>query len=232
MSLSNYICPGDGHVWVYPGHPVDGNEYIGNSSEVLKLPAIITWELTNETEEATSIRTSDTNGLKVKPCGDTLEWKAVFTCALDPQDWSYCYLLEDKGAGQALMPGDTKSYWVFVTWDSTYRTLAPHDYHGWSSAATAGNGINPKTGGTPSQPSGNHTGDNTGIWFFGEFNPPSISVDNDASDASTSDFSCSIAHGPYFPACGTLSPYQEEAGPDVGDNVVNSYPVIVGAQES
>ena len=224
MALSNYICPGDGHVWVYPGHPVDGNEYIGNSSEVLKLPAIITWELTNETEEATSIRTSDTNGLKVKPCGDTLEWNAEFTCALDPEDWIYCYLLEDKGAGKALMPADTKSYWVFVTWDSTYRTLAPHDYHGWSSSASTGNGIDPSTS--------LHTGDNAGIWFFGEFNPPSISVDNDASDASTSDFSCSIAHGPYFPACGTLAPYQEEAGPDVGDNVVNSYPVIVGAQES
>ncbi len=183
--MASFICPGNGHIWMFKTG-ASGSTHIDRNS-VVKLPGIVSWELTVDVEEATSIRTSDTNGVKVKPCGDTTEWGLDITCAIDPEDWIYSYILKDPGEGEPLNPGSTRSAWLFLTWSETYKL----GHNATNSEIPTNNGSDWNMN--------QLSGKDDGIYVYGQFNPPGIGVDNDASDANTSDFSYSISDGPYMP---------------------------------
>lgn len=186
-----FICPGNGHVWIFD-NGASGADFL-NGNTAIKLPGIVSWELTVDVEEATSIRTADTDGKKVKPCGDTTEYSLDLTCAIDPTDWIYTYILEDPGAGEALNPASTRECWMFATWDAMFKT-------DWGSNTEFQNAVSiidcDVIGLTNSS---DYQGIDNGVYIFGTFNPPGVGVDNDSSDATTSDFSFSISKGPFLP---------------------------------
>ena len=187
-----FICPGNGHIWMFD-IGTSGEDYLDFTSGA-KLPGIVSWELSADVEEATAIRTSDTNGVKVKPCGDTTEWNLDLTCAVDPGDWIYSYILKDPGFasnedGKPLNPGAPISAWLLLTWEDTFATSIAS-----SELASAGTPADARMiGGTDYQ------GKDNAVYVYGTFNPPGLGVDNDSSDANTSDFSFSIAKGPFLP---------------------------------
>ncbi len=181
------ICPGNGHVWIF-GHGSSGENF-ANHAEQAKLPHVVSWELTTETEEATSIRTSHTNGLKVKTCPDVNEFNVDLTVAIDPTDWVYAYILNDPEADKPLNPGDPRTCWMFLTWDQKFK-----DSHG-SIGLVATSELN----GNQNFNMDDYQGRDDGIYVHGTFNPPGVGVDNDSSDVSTSDFSFNVDKGPYLP---------------------------------
>jgi len=190
-----FICPGNGHVWMLNGD----SQRVGTVSQSAlqaKLPGVISWELTTELEEATTIRTSDTGGLKTKPCADTLEFDLSISVALDPEDWIYSYVLNDPGADKALNAGDPRTCWLFLTWnnkfasnlDDTYLELSAGGLTMWmdySVAAPAATQV--------------YDGSDDGIWVFGTFSAPGIGIDNDGTDVAQSDLTFSVSGNPLFP---------------------------------
>ena len=181
------ICPGNGHVWIFD-HGTSGEGYADHTKQA-KLPHVVSWELTTETEEATSIRTSHTNGLKVKTCPDVNEFNVDLTVAIDPTDWVYAYILNDPVQDKPLNPGNPRTCWLFLTWDQKFK-----DSHGIIGAVPTS-----ELNGDNDFEMDSYQGKDDGIYVHGTFNPPGVGVDNDSSDVSTSDFSFNVDKGPYLP---------------------------------
>lgn len=70
-----------------------------------RLPHTASVELSPDVTESTRVRTSDTGGLKVKTCSDTVSYSCDVTSYLDPADWLWAYLLTDP-----TNPGSAENY--------------------------------------------------------------------------------------------------------------------------
>ena len=196
--MAGYICPGSGASWMLNGtSQYAGSDITGTDSALhAKLPGVISWELSTELEEATTIRTSDTGGVKVKPCADTLEFDLNISVALDTEDWIYAYILNDPGASKPLNAGDPRTCWLFLTWDDQYKVnldatfleVDAQGQHMWMDQNNAA------PSGVPA-----YDGSDNGVWVFGTFSAPGIGIDNDGTDVAQSDLTFSISENPLFP---------------------------------
>lgn len=115
--MSCFICQKHPIVWArcYRGNASYGAT--PTSLAYTKLPGTISWALEADITEADEVLTSDTNGLLVKACGDTVSYSLNVESALCTADWLYNILLQGVSAAASRNPGLTNQLQLFATWD-------------------------------------------------------------------------------------------------------------------
>lgn len=168
MALSNqFLVPGTSKVWVSAPHGTTGDP-----TTWIALPHTVTWEFTANVEEATELRTSDTNDQKIAACGGATSYEATMTSALCNADWLYAYILDDE---EVATSGSTLWFYcchnaTAVPQGITSDSIAPADM-----AAIRG------------------------PLFKGQVQAPGIEFDNDASEPTVVEWTVKIQEGPYLP---------------------------------
>jgi len=171
-SSSCFVCPGHAAVWV--AIPDDQNDYVPETW--YKLPHTVSWGLVPDIEEATEIRTSDTAGKKVAPCGGATSWSLDVTSALCEDDWLYGYIL---GEDDRTDPANGADLWMFLAFEEGD---TPGESITWD-GSTHHVSLN----------------EDNGIYLRANVNPPGFGFDNDSSDPVTAEWSADITWGPEFP---------------------------------
>lgn len=131
-----YRCSKDGSLYVFrePAHDATGDTTIaladvrtfattgtpnpfttaagGAGAIWSRLPHTKSVTLSPDVTEAEKVRTSDTGGLRVKACSDSVSYNCEITSYLDDNDWLWNYLLSDPSN-----PGNIANYsrWFVMT---------------------------------------------------------------------------------------------------------------------
>jgi len=183
------LCPGYFSVWYYGIDPTGGS----TEGEWLQIPNIDSWNIEANVQEATKKRTSSTNGLAVKFCGDVVDYSASVVSTVCETNWLFCHILD--GNDKNLM-GETKTTWWYFGWGESQSYPVAPVLSGAQLLSLEDWRLN---GATPP------VHNNKGIFFYGKVTPPGFGGDNTSSDPTTASFSISVSTGPLLPS-GSANP--------------------------
>lgn len=176
--MADFLVPGQARVFV---SIPDGND---DPQDWVALPHTVSWEFSADVEEATELRTSDTDNKKVAACGGATSYTLNITSALCNDDWLYAYILEDE-----TNPTSGMTLWFYL----------PHIFVPGSDTVPAEITNSSITAGDLTV--------TTGPLMRGTVQAPGISFDNDASEPTVVEWSVKISEGPILPgATATGSP--------------------------
>lgn len=170
--MADLLVPGQSKVWVSKAHTSTNDP-----TTWAALPHTVSWSFSANVEEATEIRTSDTDNRKVPACGGATSYEATLTSALCDTDWLYAYILEDETD-----PTTGPNLWFYCI----------HEPESVPAAIT-NDSVDPAD-----------LGSLRGPVFRGLVQAPGFEMDNDASDPTVVEWTVKIQEGPYLPkASGT-----------------------------
>lgn len=181
------ICPGCATVWK--------GTVVGANVTWVRLVHVDGWTMTPNRQEANKKRTSDTGGAAVKFCADIVDWTFEITNTLCIDDWLYADILEDQYNPSVGVEG-----WFFFGWGCEH---APP-----TNTAPVGDTV-AELDASPFALL------DSGIYAYGQVNPPGFGVVNDGSDPATADWTLSVIRGPFLPVAaltGASGPYSVSDG--------------------
>lgn len=149
----------------------------GDPTDWVALPHTVKYEFAADVEEATELRTSDTDNRKVAACGGATSYTMTISSALCNSDWLYAYLLEDETD-----PTSGLNLWFYL----------PHSFVPGTDTVPAG--ITNDSVGPADLAS------TQGPLLKGIVQAPGIAFDNDASDPTVVEWTVKVQQGPYLPA--------------------------------